>query len=82
MTPTAHAFLDRLFDYAGLFPPAALDLAAATEHYGRYRSHADAWMLGRFIVPAGRLAEPAELSGLVGAEEGEALAPLCPRRCT
>ena len=50
--PALRAFLNGLFDYAGLFPPAKLPLEAAGEDYARYRSGADAWMLGRFICPA------------------------------
>ena len=60
MTPAAHALLDQLFDYAGLFPPASLDLDAATAAYAGYRAGPDAWMLGRFVVPAGRLADAAD----------------------
>ena len=67
MTPAAHALLDGLFDYAGLFPPAALDLGGAADHYTRYRAHGDAWMLGRFVAPAAALAD---LGGVVEAEEG------------
>jgi hypothetical protein len=44
-------------DYAGLFPPAALDMASAVHNYARYHSGAEAWALGRFIVPAPRLSE-------------------------
>lgn len=44
-------------DYAGLFPPAALDMATAVANYARYRSSDDAWALGRFILPPSRLAE-------------------------
>ena len=55
MTPAADALLDGLFDYAGLFPPAALDLDASTRLYQRYRTGPGARMLGRFIVPAARL---------------------------
>jgi hypothetical protein len=44
-------------DYAGLFPPAGLDVAASVRQYADYRSHPDAWALGRFVVPAARLAE-------------------------
>jgi hypothetical protein len=44
-------------DYAGLFPPAGLDMAASVWQYADYRSHPDAWALGRFVVPAARLAE-------------------------
>ena len=50
----ARAFLAGLIDYAGLFPPAALPLGPALAEYARHRAGPDAWMLGRFIVPAGR----------------------------
>ncbi len=46
-----------LIDYAGLFPPAALELDAALNNYARYLQVQDAWMLARFIIPAGRLRE-------------------------
>lgn len=46
-----------LIDYAGLFPPAKLDMQAAVQNYAAYRSGHEAWALGNFIVPAGRLAE-------------------------
>jgi hypothetical protein len=46
-----------LVDYAGLFPPASLDMSAAVEEYAGHLDEDEAWMLGRFIVPAGRLAE-------------------------
>ena len=57
MTPAARALLDGLIDYAGLFPPADLDLEPAIANHARYRQGPDAWMLGRFIVPAARLTE-------------------------
>jgi hypothetical protein len=44
-------------DYAGLFPPAALDMPAAVQHYAACRASDDAWMLGRFVVQAARLDE-------------------------
>ncbi len=46
-----------LIDYAGLFPPAELPLDAAIRNYARYRTEPDAWMLGRFIIPARKLPE-------------------------
>jgi hypothetical protein len=49
------ALLTGLIDYAGLFPPARLSLDEAIRNYARYRREADAWMLGRFVVPASRL---------------------------
>ena len=51
------ALLAGSIDYAGLFPPAALEMADAVRQYGAYRSHPDAWALGRFVVPAARLGE-------------------------
>ncbi|HVE78895.1 MAG TPA: hypothetical protein VNA89_08545 [Gemmatimonadaceae bacterium] len=50
-------------DYAGLFPPAQLSMAEAVANYAAYRASADAWALGRFVVPAARLAELAEAAG-------------------
>jgi hypothetical protein len=44
-------------DYAGLFPPAALDMNTAVHNFARYQSGDTAWALGRFIVPATRLSE-------------------------
>ena len=52
-----HALLSGLIDYAGLFPPASLDLPAAMRNYAAYRAGAHAWMLGRFVVPAALVAE-------------------------
>jgi hypothetical protein len=57
MSPSLQALLTRIIDYAGLFPPARLPLAEAIHNYARYRNEPDAWMLGRFICPAARLAE-------------------------
>ncbi len=56
MTPI-RALLERLIDYAGLFPPSALEMAAAVREYAACRRGPHAWMLGRFIVPLARLPE-------------------------
>jgi hypothetical protein len=48
-----------LVDYAGLFPPAQLDLARETDEYRTASTGSYAWMLGRFIVPLAVLAENA-----------------------
>ena len=52
---SARALMAGAVDYAGLFPPAQLPLADALAEYGRALAGADAWMLGRFIVPAAQL---------------------------
>jgi hypothetical protein len=51
------AFLDGLFDYAGLFPPASLDLPEAMTAFLGYQDDPAARLLRRFIVPAARLPE-------------------------
>ncbi len=52
---SARALMAGAVDYAGLFPPAQLPLADALAEYRRALAGADAWMLGRFIVPAVQL---------------------------
>jgi hypothetical protein len=51
------ALLERLIDHAALFPPASLPLAEALAVDRRARESEHAWLLGRFVVPASRLAE-------------------------
>ena len=46
-----------LIDYAGLFPPAKLDMGPAVLEYNRQRKSKQSWILARFIVPTGRLQE-------------------------
>jgi hypothetical protein len=46
-----------LIDYAGLFPPAALDMRTATRRYAEYREGEYRWALGRFVLPVARLDE-------------------------
>ncbi len=43
--------LGGLIDYAGLFPPASLDLSGAVAEYRTARRGPHAWMLGRFLCP-------------------------------
>jgi len=83
------AALAGLIDYAGLFPPSGLPLDVVADQFGRYRTGRHAWMLGRLVVPANRLAdaeaaahragasvdEPWRVSALVGtAEQSDAIA--------
>jgi hypothetical protein len=53
----ARALLAGLVDYAGLFPPAALSMDEAVVEHARWRRSPEAWMLGRFVLPATRLVE-------------------------
>ncbi|HEX2778095.1 MAG TPA: hypothetical protein VHM30_01275 [Gemmatimonadaceae bacterium] len=57
MSEALKTLLAEVVDYAGLFPPAALDMPGAVAEYARSRESADAWMLGRFVLPANRLDE-------------------------
>lgn len=52
-----HAFMYKIIDYAGLFPPAQLDLYPALKNYAEYIRSADDWMMSKFIMPASRLDE-------------------------
>lgn len=54
-----------LIDYAGLFPPAGLDLPAAAAAYHSYHRGPLAWVLGRFVIGAERLDELSALAGSV-----------------
>ncbi len=80
--------VDSIVDYAGLFPPAKLDMGEAVDRYSAYHAAAESWMLARFITPASRLdefteraarhwereadAEPWFISALVGGGGGGA----------
>ena len=69
------ALLEGLVDYAGLFPPAALSMQDAVRNYARYREEEYAWALGRFVVPADRVAEvPDEFPlSILGVDEVKAV---------
>jgi hypothetical protein len=64
MKASLRALLKGLIDYAGLFPPAQLPLAEAIRNDAAYRSGPDAWMLGMFVCPAGKLQELTEFPPL------------------
>lgn len=57
MNAAFHSFMDSLIDYAGLFPPASLDISHAEAEYKTARAGPHGWMLGRFIISAARLQE-------------------------
>ena len=58
MTPASlRTLLTNIIDYAGLFPPAGLDMVSAVQNYRAYFSGEESWALGRFIVPVARLEE-------------------------
>jgi len=71
-------FLERSIDYAGLFPPASLDMRRGVSNYSLYLDSPERWALGRFVLPVARLdeflnaqenlaASPWQLSGVISA---------------
>jgi hypothetical protein len=68
VAPSLRALLDRLIDYAGMFPPAALSTDATIANYKTYQSGAHAWMLRWLVVGAAQLEHVrTELDGLLAA---------------
>lgn len=57
MTRAIQTLMSSLIDYAGLFPPAGLDMARASEAYARGLRSGHAGILARFVCPSRRLAE-------------------------
>lgn len=70
--PSMRVLLAGAIDYAGLFPPASLDLSTVVANYGAYREGPDAWALGRLVIPMTRLDELSEVAApyWTGAEGG------------
>lgn len=64
------SLLDGLIDYAGLFPPASLDMRSAVEEFHRSKESDDSYILCRFVLPVGRLGEFSEAVRAIRAEKG------------
>lgn len=62
MTAT-QSLLSGLIDYAGLYPPAGLDMRTAVRNYLEYRRGEHRDVLGRFIVDVTRFEELREAAG-------------------
>ena len=60
-------------DYAGLFPPAQLDMPGAVAEYESYLRSGEVWALGRFVVPVARLDELASVAAGSPFGESESL---------
>ena len=61
VTASLRTVMARAIDYAGVYPPARLPLAAAVAEYVRWHATPEAWMLGRFVCPAAAAPELAAL---------------------
>lgn len=57
MNNSLKVLLSEIVDYAGLFPPSQVSMAAAVQNFDSYLKSEHAWMLGRFVVPVTRLKE-------------------------
>ena len=57
MKTTINSFMNKLIDYAGLFPPAKLSLPDAVNEYTKHRKSDYNWIISQFIIPASLLAE-------------------------
>ena len=55
VSATLRTLLESVIDYAGLFPPANLHLRDALRTYAGISSGPHAWVVDRFVVPAGML---------------------------
>ena len=51
----SRVLLEHVIDHAPLFPPASLPMDEALAEDRRARASAQAWMVGRFVVPASKL---------------------------
>ena len=67
-SPPLRALLAKSIDYAGLFPPATLELEPALKNFAAYSQSDDAWMLSTFVLPLGTVAD----AGRLLAKSGEA----------
>lgn len=65
MTDVRRTLLGGLVDFAGLFPPASLDLEAAAAGYREARAHPRGWLVDRFVTPAALV----ERTGLLVGED-------------
>ena len=63
------ALLTGLFDHAPMFPPASMAAGDALAEDRRARASEHAWLLGRFVVPAGVEVEGRELAVVGGGAE-------------
>jgi len=57
LTSAARALLTDLIDYAGMFPPASLNLNAAIDQFLKHRAGPERILSSRFICPLGKLAD-------------------------
>lgn len=57
MLRAVETLLSGILDYAGLFPPAKLEMQTAIANYIQSQQGTDRWMVARFVLPISRLDE-------------------------
>lgn len=55
VAPALRALVENLFDYAGTFPPAGLDVQSAARNYEAYQRNEYAWMLRYMVISSADL---------------------------
>lgn len=65
MTQSLRTLLAGLIDYAGLYPPAKLDMQPSVEAYARHIRGEFEFALGRFICPVSRLRELSQCASVL-----------------
>jgi hypothetical protein len=69
LSDARRALLARLWDYAGIFPPAELPLNDAVAEWERIGASDDAWMVNRFVTRIGADVDVEPLAVVDGPEE-------------
>jgi len=77
--PSLRALLTRAIDYAGLFPPASLDLEPALRNHAKYVRTPERWMLGGFVLPVGKFEAAAPQLSLFDTEYPLEISALGPK---
>ena len=57
MVESLQVLLSEVIDYAGMYPPAQLPLSDALRSYVRYKQGKEAWIVNKFVCPAGKVNE-------------------------
>jgi hypothetical protein len=64
VAPALKALVEKLIDYAGVFPPASLTRDIAVENFKKYQSGAHSWMLRSLVLNSSELEHiPANFTG-------------------
>lgn len=81
MSPSSalRALLARSIDYAGMFPPCALDLASALKNHAAYVRDPDSWMLSTFVLPVAQFADAAAHLSIFDSKHPLRISALAPK---